>query len=42
MEPKKKKTPSKKLKKFTTADLGYKVSEENQKLLKMLKNLKKA
>ncbi|WP_284143266.1 hypothetical protein [Metabacillus flavus] len=42
MEHKNKKNSFKKAKKFTTADLGYKVSEENQKLLKMLKNLKKA
>ncbi|WP_277423934.1 hypothetical protein [Bacillus sp. FJAT-42376] len=42
MEHKNKKNNLKKPKKFTTADLGYKVSEENQKLLKMLKNLKKA
>ncbi|MGD6818827.1 hypothetical protein [Metabacillus sp. 84] len=42
MENKKNKNKRKRLKKFTTADLGYKVSEENQKLLKMLKNLKKA
>ncbi|WP_338781577.1 hypothetical protein [Metabacillus sp. FJAT-52054] len=42
MEQKNKKNSFKKTKKFTTADLGYKVSEENQKLLKMLKNLKKA
>lgn len=33
---------SKKPKKVTTSNMGYKVSEENQKLLKLLKNLKKA